>query len=80
MPSNTLIQLKHLLLSLLPNEPIESTTSLFASGMLDSIALIEVVELIEKHWSIRFGWTDVTLDNLDSLEKMSSFIERKLEG
>ena len=79
MPSNILPQLRHLLSDLLPTEPVEATTSLFASGLLDSIALLEVVSLIEGHWSIRFGWTEVNLDNLDSLGKMASFVERKLE-
>ena len=80
MPSNTLTQLRYLLSELLPTEPVETTTSLFASGLLDSIALLEVVSHIENHWSIRFGWTEINLDNLDSLGKMASFIERKLEG
>ena len=79
MPSDTLNQLRHLLSDLLPTDPVESTASLFASGLLDSIALLEVVSLIEGYWSIRFGWTEVNLDNLDSLSKMVSFIERKLE-
>ena len=80
MPSNILTQLRLLLSDLLPTEPVEITTSLFASGLLDSIALLEVVSIIEGHWSIRFGWTEVNLDNLDSLSKMASFIEHKLEG
>lgn len=80
MPANTLIQLRHLLSDLLPTDPVEVTTSLFASGLLDSIALLEVVSLIERHWSIQFRWTEVNLDNLDSLSKMVSFIEHKLVG
>ena len=77
MLSNTVNQLRDLLSDLLPSEPVSSTASLFASGILDSIALLEVVSLIERHWSIRFGWTEVNLDNLDSLDKMSAFIEHK---
>ena len=80
MPSNILTQLRHLLSDLLPTDPIEPTTSLFSSGLLDSINLLEVVSLIEGHWSIRFSWTEVNLDNLDSLNKMASFIESKIGG
>ena len=49
-------------------------------GRIGFIALLDVVSRIEKHWSIRFSWSDVNLDNLDSLEKMAGFIARKRQG
>ena len=70
----------NLLSDLLPVDTIDAAMSLFASGVLDSIALLDVVSRIEQHWSIRFSWSDVNLDNLDSLEKMVNFIARKQQG
>ena len=80
MPSDILHQLRSLLSDLLPVDTVDASTSLFASGVLDSIALLDVVSRIEQHWSIRFSWSDVNLDNLDSLEKMVNFIAQKQQG
>ena len=80
MHSDILPQLRHLLSDLFSGENIDATSSLFTSGLLDSIALLEVVSRIEEHWSIRFSWSEVNLDNLDSLEKMTDFITRKQQG
>ena len=80
MQSDILPQLRSLLSDLFPDENVDSTLSLFASGVLDSIALLEVVSRIEQHWSIRFSWSEVNLDNLDSLQKMTDFIIRKQQG
>ena len=80
MHSDILLQLRRLLSDLFPDENVDSALSLFASGVLDSIALIEVVSRIEQYWSIRFSWSEVNLDNLDSLKKMTDFIIRKQQG
>ena len=80
MHSDILLQLRRLLSDLFPDEDVDSNLSLFASGVLDSIALLEVVSRIEQQWSIRFSWSEVNLDNLDSLEKMTDFIIRKQQG
>ena len=80
MHSDILPQLRRLLSDLFSDEDVDSALSLFASGVLDSIALLEVVSRIERHWSIRFSWSEVNLDNLDSLEKMTDFIIRKQQG
>lgn len=77
MPSDILTQLRALLSDLLPVDNIDASASLFASGVLDSIALLDVVSRIEGHWSIRFSWSEVNLDNLDSLQKMTDFITKK---
>ena len=80
MPSDMLPQLRHLLSDLLPVDNVDAAASLFASGILDSIALLDVVSRIEGHWSIRFSWSEVNLDNLDSLQNMSDFIAKKLQS
>ena len=77
MPSDILTQLRALLSDLLPVNNIDASASLFASGVLDSIALLDVISRIEGHWSIRFSWSEVNLDNLDSLQKMTDFITKK---
>lgn len=56
---------------------VNPEASIFVSGMLDSISLLEVVGRIEKHWNIKFSWSDINLDNLDSIQKMANFIVHK---
>ena len=80
MHSDILPQLRRLLSDLFLDENVDSALSLFASGVLDSIALLEVVSRIEQHFNVRFSWSEVNLDNLDSLEKMTDFIIRKQQG
>ena len=79
MPQPIIEQLKKLLSALLP-QTIEPDQALFSSGILDSIALLEVVQMIEVQWGIRFHWSEVTLDNLDTMEKMASFVQKKQEA
>ena len=77
MHSDIVHQLTNLLgdlFSIDKTSEIKPDTSIFASGMLDSISLLEVVGRIEKHWNIKFSWSDINLDNLDSLQKMANFI------
>ena len=76
MHSNITSQLQELFLPYLKRIPLE-TESLFSSGLLDSISLIEIVQLIESRWAIQYHWTEMTLDNLDTLIQIAAFIERK---
>jgi len=53
------------------------TDSLIAQGILDSTGALELVE----HLQVRYGVTvrdeELHPDNLDSIEKIAAFIERK---
>jgi len=56
---------------------IEDTTLLFSSGLLDSFSVAELLMLIEEQGGFRVEPTEITLDNLDSIERILAFAGRK---
>jgi acyl carrier protein len=52
-------------------------TQLFSSGVLDSIAVLEMTAFIERKTGVRFDASEIRLDNLDSVAQMMKFIESK---
>ena len=56
---------------------IDATTGLYSEGLLDSFSINHLV-LLEDSAGITVEPSDVTLDNLDSVEKIVDFVEAKL--
>ncbi len=52
------------------------TTLLFSTGELDSLLLLELIAFIETSCGIRVAWSDVTLENLDTVERILAFANR----
>lgn len=50
--------------------------SLYDSGALDSFLLLEVLLALEKELGIRIDNRDVTPENLDSIERLETFVAR----
>ena len=51
--------------------------SFMEKGIIDSTGILELLEFIEETFSIRVEDEEVITDNLDSLNKLKSFIKRK---
>lgn len=49
-------------------------TPLFSSGLIDSIAMMQVIGYLEDHGHVRLGTEDVTLDNLDTANRMLALV------
>ena len=49
-------------------------------GIIDSTGLLELVNFIEKDYGITVEEEDLSPDNLDSIERLAQFIERKLDA
>lgn len=56
---------------------IKDDTSLFASGVIDSLKLIEVIAFVEKTFSISVNMDDVTVENFDSVNNICKLINSK---
>jgi acyl carrier protein len=56
---------------------IGDDTLLFSSGLIDSFSLIELISFIEAQATIRMDAMDVSLDNLDSVERILRFANRE---
>lgn len=59
------------------DDDINEHTSLFSSGILDSFNMVELITFIEQETKIKFGILDLNMDNLDSLNSIISFVEKK---
>jgi len=48
-------------------------TTLFTSGLLDSFTMVDLIQFIETEGELRMDAADVTLDNLDSVERILAY-------
>jgi acyl carrier protein len=55
----------------------EDDDSFLEKGILDSTAVLELVGHIESQFAFRVEADEITPDNLDSLNKVAAFIQRK---
>jgi acyl carrier protein len=53
---------------------VDEHTELFSSGIIDSAAMVELIEFVEAEGNVRFGPDDLTLDHLDSIDRILSFV------
>lgn len=59
---------------------IEGSTPLFSSGLIDSFSLVSLLSFVEKKCAFKVAPMEVNLDNMDSIERLMIFIERKTGG
>lgn len=57
---------------------IEDDTLLFSSRMVDSFAMVELIQVIESNCNFRMRPTEVHLDNLDSIARILAFCEKRI--
>lgn len=58
-------------------EQLTESTSLFGSGVLDSLASLKLVEFLEKQFGIKVEPHEVVADNMDSLSAIAEFVQSK---
>ena len=59
---------------------IDETTLIFSTGMVDSFSLVSLITFIEKKAGFRMNPLDVSLENMDSVERILAYVERKTSG
>jgi acyl carrier protein len=52
--------------------------SFLEKGILDSTGVLEVVGYIEKEYGMRVEADEIIPDNLDSIDQLTAFIEKKM--
>lgn len=57
-------------------DEIEPDTALFSSGIVDSFALVTLMMHLERIGGFRINPSDVTLENLDSINSILAFVRR----
>jgi acyl carrier protein len=56
---------------------VEPSTPLFSSGLIDSFSLATLIVELETRGEFRIEPLDITLDNLDSIDRMVRFLESR---
>lgn len=56
---------------------LTAETSLLDSGIVDSTGVLEIIAFLEGEMGITVADEEMTPDNLDSIGKISHFVERK---
>lgn len=56
---------------------VDSQTRLFSTGILDSLSLIDIIQEIEAKFQIHVHWSELNLDNFDSIERIEHYVHSK---
>ncbi len=59
---------------------LDPRASFMESGILDSTGVLELVAFLEETFGIKIGDAELTPENLDSLSRIATFVERKAVG
>jgi acyl carrier protein len=59
---------------------VEDRESLLGSGVIDSTGILELISYLEEHFAVKFEDTELTGENFDSVERISSFVSVKLSA
>ena len=69
-----------ILTKLIPNSQnmdVDYDTNLLRSGLVDSMALMTLVNFIEGEFDVKIPFTDFTITNFQSINAMTSYIENR---
>lgn len=58
---------------------LEDESSLLDRGIIDSTGVLEVIFFIEETFGIKVEDSEMLPDNLDSIERITDFVARKLK-
>ncbi len=61
-------------------EALKDGTSFMEEGIIDSTGILELVFFLEETFSIRVEDDELVPENMDSLQSIAGFIDRKLNG
>lgn len=56
---------------------ISNSSPLITAGLLDSLAMMRLVGFLEKEFSISIESDDLSIENLDNVDFIASFVKRK---
>lgn len=74
---------EYLLREFLPGEDpadLTDSTPLVTGGILDSIGTVKLVSFLEERYGIRFEAHEVSVDHLDTIDKIVETVQRKLSA
>lgn len=60
-------------------DSLSDDVSFLGSGIIDSTGILELIGFVERTYGFRLEDEDIVPDNLDSIGKLTRFVERKLQ-
>jgi acyl carrier protein len=58
-------------------EPVDGETPLFSTGLLDSVAMLNVIGFVEQRAAIEVSAADVTLENFDTAQRIAAYVDAR---
>jgi acyl carrier protein len=58
-------------------DDLDDDMSLLETNTVDSVGILEIVGFIENHFNLKIEDEELTAENLDSVNKIARFIEKK---
>ena len=59
-------------------ESLDDSGSLMDKGILDSVGVLDLVGFLEQTWSIDIADDELIRENLDSIDNLVGFVQRKV--
>jgi acyl carrier protein len=59
---------------------LKDNDSFLDAGIVDSTGILELVAFLEERYAFRVADTELVPDNLDSIDRISRFVTKKLSG
>jgi acyl carrier protein len=59
------------------NIELQDSDSLYDKGIIDSTGVLELVDFVEEKYNIKFADEELTPENLDSINNICGYLERK---
>lgn len=63
-----------------PSGSLADSDSFLEHGIVDSTGILELIAFLQDTYGIRIEDEDIVPDNLDSIERISAYLKRKLDG
>jgi len=60
------------------DETLDKSDSLLEKGIIDSIAMLEIISFIEKEYRIKVDEDDMMPENFDSLNAIENYVNEQL--
>ncbi len=60
-----------------PSYPLQDDEALITGGLVDSFSLVQVALFIEENFGVRLEDSELTADNMDTLNAIVAFVESK---
>lgn len=73
MPLTTDALIAYLAADLAVADPVDAETELFSTGLLDSVAMMQIIAFVEEQAGIDVRPADVTLDNFDTVARIVAY-------